>query len=189
MARKLDALYTEKYSIEIFCGGRVGSRSESALIRCRDKTAFIHNGANGTVYFRRGDARNLNFIPNESIDLICTHPPYADIIRYSENNPADLSHLSVPLFLDEMRFVAQEGFRVLKPHRHCVILMGDLRKKGYIVPLGFEVMRVFNEAGFRTKEIIFKEQHNCRSTGYWRANSSRKSFLLIAHEYLFVFDK
>ena len=163
--------------------------NENALLCCRDKTSFVHDGANGRVYFRRGDARNLNFIPNESIDLICTHPPYADIIRYSENNPEDLSHLSVPLFLDEMRRVAQESFRVLKPDRYCAILIGDLRKKGYIVPLGFEVMRLFYEVGFRTKEIIFKEQHNCRSTEYWRANSSRKSFLLIAHEYLFVFDK
>lgn len=163
--------------------------NENALLQCRDKTAFTHAGANGIVYLRRGDARNLKFIPNESIDLICTHPPYADIIRYSQDNPEDLSHLSVPLFLEEMRSVAQECFRVLKPHRYCAILIGDLRKKGHIVPLGFEVMRLFNEVGFKTKEIIFKEQHNCRSTGYWKVNSSRKSFLLIAHEYLFVFDK
>ena len=163
--------------------------NESALLQCRDKTAFTCSGANGNVYLRRGDARNLNFIPSESIDLICTHPPYADIIRYSQNNPEDLSCLGVPLFLEEMRCVAQECFRVLKPHRYCAILMGDLRKRGHIMPLGFEVMRLFNDVGFKTKEIIFKEQHNCHSTGYWRANSSRKSFLLIAHEYLFVFDK
>jgi hypothetical protein len=30
-----------------------------------------------------GDARNLSFINNNSIDLICAHPPYADIINYS----------------------------------------------------------------------------------------------------------
>lgn len=163
--------------------------NEDALLRCREKTAFTHVGANGSVYLKRGDARNLSFIPSEGIDLICTHPPYADIIRYSQNNPEDLSRLSVPLFLAGMKRVAQESFRVLKPHKYCAILMGDLRKKGYIVPLGFEVMRLFNDVGFKTKEIIFKEQHNCRSTGYWQANSSRKSFLLIAHEYLFVFDK
>ena len=163
--------------------------NESALLQCRAKTAFTYLGANGIVYLRRGDARNLNFIPSESIDLICTHPPYADIIRYSPNNSEDLSCLSVPLFLEEMRLVAQESFRVLRPHKYCAILMGDLRKRGHIFPLGFEVMRLFNDAGFKTKEIILKEQHNCRSTEYWKANSSRKNFLLIAHEYLFVFDK
>ena len=163
--------------------------NESALLQCRAKTAFTYLGANGIVYLRRGDARNLNFIPSESIDLICTHPPYADIIRYSPNNSEDLSCLSVPLFLEEMRLVAQESFRVLRPHKYCAILMGDLRKRGHIFPLGFEVMRLFNDVGFKTKEIILKEQHNCHSTEYWSTNSSRKSFLLIAHEYLFVFDK
>lgn len=163
--------------------------NKDALVCCRNKTSFTHDGANGAVYIKRGDAKNLNFIPNDSIDLICTHPPYANIIRYSEDNPEDLSRLSVPLFLDAMQLVAQESFRVLKPHRYCTVLMGDLRQKGYIFPLGFEVMRRFNDAGFKTKEIIFKEQHNCRSTEYWKENSSRKSFLLIAHEYLFVFDK
>src|SRR5699024_10024164 len=38
-----------------------------------------------------GDARNLNFINDNTIDLICTHPPYANIIKYSKNNKRDLS--------------------------------------------------------------------------------------------------
>jgi len=39
------------------------------------------------------------------------------------------------------------------------------------------------------KEIIVKEQHNCRATGFWKTNSLKYNFLLIAHEYLFVFKK
>lgn len=175
---------------KLLCRNIIGvDVNKTALLRCREKTMFTHKRADGTVYLRWGDARNLNFIPKESIDLICTHPPYANIIRYSEDIPDDLSRLSIPSFLEEMRRVAQESFRVLKPHRYCAVLMGDLRKKGHVIPLGFEVMRLFNEVGFNTKEIILKEQHNCRSTGYWQSNSSRKNFLLLAHEYLFVFDK
>ena len=30
------------------------------------------------IYLKKGDARKLDFIPNESIDLACLHPPYAD---------------------------------------------------------------------------------------------------------------
>ena len=40
--------------------------------------------AKGKIYIKKGDARNLDFVPDESIDLICTHPPYADIIKYSD---------------------------------------------------------------------------------------------------------
>lgn len=92
-------------------------------------------------------------------------------------------------FLIEMEKVALESYRVLKKDKFCAILMGDTRQKGHIVPMSFEVMKIFEKAGFRTKEIIIKEQHNCRATGFWKTNSVKYNFLLIAHEYLFVFKK
>ena len=66
-------------------------------------------------------------------------------------------------------------------------MMGDIRKFGKVVPLGFRVMECFLQAGFVNKEIIIKEQHNCRSTEYWKKQNN--NFLLLAHEYIFVFQK
>lgn len=159
-----------------------------ALERCRAKTNFQRDNC-GKVYIKKGDARNLNFIPNESIDFICTHPPYANIIKYSEDLKDDLSRFKIPQFLKEMNNVAKESYRVLKNDKFCAILMGDTRIKGNIQPLSFEVMKIFQEQGFIIKEIIIKEQHNCKSTEYWKANSLKYNFLLIAHEYLFIFKK
>ena len=88
-----------------------------------------------------------------------------------------------------MRKVAAESYRVLKKDKFCAILIGDTRQKGNIIPLGFGVMEVFKEAGFKLKEIIIKEQHNCKATGFWKTNSIKYNFLLIAHEYLFIFRK
>ncbi len=136
----------------------------------------------------QGDARALN-IANDSIDLICTHPPYADIIHYSEDIDGDLSLFSIKPFLAEMGKVADECHRVLKKEKYCAILMGDTRKKGMVQPLAFETMWVFELAGFKLKEIIIKEQHNCKATGFWKTNSIKNNFLLLAHEYLFVFKK
>ena len=48
-------------------------------------------------------------------------------------------------------------------------------------------LQKFVDAGFRLKEIIIKEQHNCKSTGYWEKQNN--NFLLLAHEYIFVFEK
>ena len=134
------------------------------------------------------DARNLPLNDN-SVDLICAHPPYADIIHYSENIAGDLSLMPIKDFLFEMGKVADECRRVLKKGKFCAILMGDMRKKGMVQPLAFETMRVFELAGFKTKEIIIKEQHNCKATGYWKANSIKFNFLLLAHEYLLVLKK
>ena len=88
-----------------------------------------------------------------------------------------------------MKTVASESYRVLKKDKFCAILMGDTREKGHMIPMSFEVMHIFENAGFKLKEIIIKEQHNCRATGYWKTNSVKYNFLLIAHEYLFVFRK
>lgn len=165
--------------------------NDIALERCREKTAFEHEGADGRVEIRKADARNLGFIKDESIDLICTHPPYANIIHYSEGQdiPEDLSNCTVNEFYKQMESVASESFRVLKKGKFCAILMGDTRQKGHMIPMSFEVMRIFENAGFKLKELIIKEQHNCKATGYWKTNSVKYNFLLIAHEYLFVFKK
>lgn len=163
--------------------------NETALARCREKINFEHSGANGKVYLYKGDARTLDFIKDSSIDLICTHPPYADIIKYSEDIEADLSHLKVKDFLVAMRDVAAESYRVLKKDKFCAVLMGDTRQKGHMIPMSFEVMKLFQSAGFKLKELVIKEQHNCKATGYWKTNSVKYNFLLIAHEYLFIFRK
>lgn len=167
--------------------------NEVALERCRNKIDFVRDGANGEVSIYKGDARCLDFIDDGSIDLICTHPPYADMIKYSKDLeldiPEDLSNLEIKDFIEQMKSVATESFRVLKKGKFCAVLMGDTRKKGHIIPMSFDVMKVFEEAGFKTKEVIVKEQHNCRATGYWKTASIKYNFLLIAHEFLFIFRK
>ena len=94
---------------------------------------------------------NLSFIRDESIDLICTHPPYADIIRYSKEIPGDISHLKYEEFLKELEQVAREAYRVLKKRGICAFMIGDIRKKGYVVPLGMNSMQKFVNAGFKAK--------------------------------------
>lgn len=163
--------------------------NDVALNRCKEKVDFKHMGADGKVFLKKGDARNLDFISDNSIDLICTHPPYANIIEYSEDIEEDLSRLKIKDFLEEMKKVASESYRVLKKDKFCEVLIGDTRQKGHMIPLSFYVMQVFEEAGFKMKEMIIKEQHNCKATGFWKTNSIKYNFLLIAHEHLFIFRK
>lgn len=136
-----------------------------------------------------GDARNLEGIGDSTIDLICAHPPYAGIINYSSAIQGDLSALEIEAFLGEMRKVAQESFRVLKPGRKCAILIGDTRKRKHVVPIGFRLIQVFLDTGFRLKELVIKRQHNCKTTGFWKEKSVLYNFLLLAHEYLPIFEK
>lgn len=139
------------------------------------------------IFTRNGNATDLHFIKDSRIDFICTHPPYANIIKYSKGIEGDISLLDVEKFLTEMQKVADESYRVLKKEKMCAVMIGDVRKYGKVIPLGFRMMECFLQAGFTNKEIVIKEQHNCRSTDYWE--KQKNNFLLLAHEYIFVFQK
>ncbi len=138
-----------------------------------------------------GDARDLSFLKDDSFDLILTHPPYMNIIKYSEGRIAeDLSNIgSLPKFCDEIQIIAKELFRVLKPNKYCAILIGETRRGKHMVPLAFNVMARFLKAGFILKEDIIKVQHHCKFTERWRWKAKKDKFYLIMHEHLFVFRK
>lgn len=137
----------------------------------------------------RADSTNLKgIVPDKCIDLIFAHPPYVNIIEYSKNIKEDLSRLEINEFLEQMKLFSKECFRILKKDKYCTVLIGDIRKKKNVIPLGFYIMNIFIETGFTLKEIIIKEQHNCKKTDYWSKNKTR-DFYLLAHEYIFVLKK
>ena len=139
-----------------------------------------------------GDARNLDLIPDESVDLIATHPPYANIIAYSKGNTidGDLSRFrSLDDYLDAMTEVAMECYRVLKPGRHCAILVGDTRRHKHYVPIAFRVMERFLQVGFILREDVIKVQWKMKSTRERWQRQAERDFLLIYHEHLFIFRK
>jgi len=146
---------------------------------------------NPKIVVELNDARDLSILKDNTIDLILNHPPYVDIIKYSEKTiKEDLSNIhELDEFCDEIEKVAKEFFRVLKPNKYCAILIGDTRRKKMYQPLAFKVMERFLKVGFELKEDIIKHQHNCKATGFWVNKSKDHNFLLIMHEHLFVFKK
>jgi len=138
----------------------------------------------------RGDARKLP-LKDCSIDFICGQPPYGDAIKYTYNVQGDLSHIhQLDRFYEEMRFAATELHRVLRKGKYCTILIGDIRRKKRIVPLGLNVMDRFLESEFALEEIIIKKQNQERSTWNFYSNKDENELRFrIEHEYLFIFRK
>lgn len=146
-------------------------------------------GAGAESMIVAGDAMHMTGVRSRSIDLICTHPPYAEIIKYSEGMEADLSSFNADRYLEGMRGVASECLRVLKPSGRCAILVGDKRKQKRVVPLGFSVIQGYLDNGFQLEELIIKRQFNTRTSGLWYNKAIKWKFLLMAHEYLPVFSR
>jgi len=169
--------------------------NEDAIMLTRDRLQFSSlndNFLEQKTYV--GDARHMNFLNDNSIDLIATHPPYVNIIPYTKNSnknvDGDLSKIhSLDEFCGEMGKVAKEFYRVLKPNRYCAILIGDTRRHKHVVPVSFRIMQVFLNNGFVLKEDIIKVQHNTKMASVWSKKSVQSNFLLLMHEHLFVFRK
>jgi DNA modification methylase len=161
-----------------------------ALDRTKKALDFIVDNKSWQKGFK-WDSRKLHKLQDESIDLVLTHPPYVDIIKYSEGELVeDLSNIKdIDKFCDEIEKVASEFYRVLKPGKFCAILMGDTRRNKMYQPLAYKVMDRFLKAGFLLKEDIIKRQFNCKATGFWVNKSKDANFLLIMHEHLFIFQK
>lgn len=159
------------------------------IVKDRLKIPNIENELPKTSHqVSTGDARNLSMIKDESIDLIATHPPYANIIKYSESIDGDLSRMDTNEFFKEFHKAIKEYLRVLKNGKYCAILVGDTHYKGHYVPLANRMMLQFLDAGFLLKEDVIKVEWNCQSDFYlyWYRNNN---FLLTAHEHLYIFKK
>ena len=157
-----------------------------ALSLSKTNLSFQSN-SKSQIFLKKGNAASLTCIKDNRIDFICTHPPYSDIIPYSLDIAGDISLCNEQEFIIAMNKVAEESFRVLKKGKYCAVMIGDKRNHGNVIPLGFQILTCFLETGFVLKEIIIKVQHNCRATPKWQ--DKNKSFLMLAHEYIFVFNK
>ena len=160
----------------------------------RDLLSYTKGREEGVkVWYRvfHGDARKLDKIPDSSIDLVATHPPYLNIIEYGEKKvEGDLSMTkSLEEYLTLFKQVAREIYRVLKPGGVLGILVGDTRIKKHYVPITHYVLLTLLDVGFILKEEVIKIQHKMKTTReVWRKLKER-DFLLIYHEKLFILEK
>jgi hypothetical protein len=115
--------------------------------------------------------------------LLVLHPPYHDIIQFSER-PDDLSNTpTLDGFLDLFETVARRGFDLLEPGRFAALVIGDKYTKGELIPLGFYCMERMQRAGFRVKGIVVKniagnEVGKGRDSNLWRYRALAGGYFL-----------
>ncbi len=126
--------------------------------------------------------------------LAILHPPYADIIKFSELE-SDLSNASsTEAFLDSFELVARNAYDTLHDGRFAVLVIGDKYAAGQLDPLGFKCMQRMNDVGFKTKSIIVKniegnEKAKGKDNNLWRYRALAGGFYIFKHEYVMVFFK
>ena len=129
----------------------------------------------------------------KSVQLLIMHPPYFDIIKFS-NHPRDLSNAaSVDQFLRMINTIVDNTSAILDKGRYFVLVIGDKYSRGEWIPLGFLTMNEILRKDFSLKSIIvknFEETAGKRNQKeLWRYRALVGGFNIFKHEYIFVFKK
>lgn len=126
----------------------------------------------------QGDAREFPYIPDESVHLVVTSPPYWNLKRYNDS-PRQMGHISdYDRFLEELNKVWNEVYRVLVPGGRLVCVVGDVclsRKKNngrhVVVPLHGDICVACRKIGFDNLNPII--WHKISNASYEVSNGSK----------------
>ncbi len=103
---------------------------------------------------RQGDARNLEWLPDESVHLVCTSPPYGSLREYPARSGQLGNITDYDRFLDELDRAWRECLRILVPGGRIACVVGDIcisRREGkrhHVLPLSADIQVRARSLGF-----------------------------------------
>lgn len=149
----------------------------------------IINGDSTEIDF----ASRLKKVGCRSVQFLILHPPYWDIIKFS-NKKNDLSNAgSIEEFLRMFGKVIDNTLPVLDSGRYAAVIIGDKYESGEWIPLGFYTMQEMIKRGYKLKSTIIKnfDQTTAKRNQkeLWRYRALAGGFYIFKHEYIFLFRK
>lgn len=146
-----------------------------------------------------GDSRNLSHIPDKSVHLIITSPPYWQLKDYGSSNQIGF-HDSYECYINNLNMVWSECNRVLHDGCRLCINIGDqfARSVYYgrykVIPIRTEIIRFCETLGMDYMgAIIWQKQTTMNTSGGGAVMGSfpypRNGILKIDYEFILVFKK
>lgn len=146
-----------------------------------------------------GDSRTVDYrsvlkeLDVKSVQFLMLHPPYHDIIQFSDDERCLSNANGLGGFLDAFSEVAANGLSVLDKGRYLAVVIGDKYSGSEWIPLGFKCMQVMEKLGCSLKSIVvknFEATAGKRQTSeLWRYRALAGGFYVFKHEYIFVMQK
>lgn len=138
--------------------------------------------------------KDLQAMNISKTDFLIAHPPYLDIIHFT-NKAEDLSNISdLNTFLDKLTLAISNALDFLDTGKYFAIVMGDIYKNSEVIPLGFYTMNAIKKTfNVKLKGIIVKNIEGNRGKlgvyNIWKYRALKSDYFLFKHEYIFVFKK
>ncbi|MCQ2789632.1 MAG: site-specific DNA-methyltransferase [bacterium] len=136
----------------------------------------------------------LDIMGEKQAQFLILHPPYDDIIKFSDKKE-DLSNCeTTEQFYDMFEKVAKNGYDLLEKGRFAALIIGNSYKHSQEIPLAFKCMERMANLGFVLKATIVKDiQGNERAKGrtanLWRYRALAGGYYIFNHEYIFIMQK
>lgn len=129
----------------------------------------------------------------ENVQFIIYHPPYWDIIKFSDDNN-DLSNSpTLEDFIENFKKVSRNTLPLLEKGRYCAVVIGDKYANRQIIPLGFYCMQAMQQQKLTLKATIVKNfeetKGKANQKALWRRRALQNGLYIFKHEYIFIFKK
>ena len=173
--------------------------SRKVLDQTKKNIAKEENPNNVKLEFINSDSASvdlkntLSILDIKSFQFQIFHPPYWDIIKFSDSK-SDLSNTkSIEDFLKGFGKVLDNCLPHLDKKRFAAVVISDKYSGGEWIPLGFYVMQEFLKRGMILKSTIVKnfEETTAKRNQkeLWRYRALAGGFYVFKHEYIFIFQK
>lgn len=146
-----------------------------------------------------GDSREMNLIPDESVHLVITSPPYWQLKDYGTENQIGF-HDSYENYINNLNLVWSESFRVLhKGCRLCINIGDQFARSVYygrykVIPIRTEIIKFCESLGMDYMgAVIWQKQTTMNTTGGGAIMGSfpypRNGILKVDYEFILIFKK
>lgn len=146
-----------------------------------------------------GDSKtiNINLILNEygisKVQFVILHPPYWDIIKFSDSKEDISNCKTLDDFILSFDKVVKNTIQYLEKNRYCALVIGDKYSNSQLIPLGFICLNVMQENGLLLKAIITKNigetEGKANNHSIWRYRALASDYYVFKHEYIMIFKK
>lgn len=137
--------------------------------------------------------RILDMYKIKNVQFILYHPPYWDIIKFSELENDLSNSQTLDEFINNFRQVVRNTSAILEKGRYCAVVIGDKYANSQLIPLGFYCMQAMQEEGLTLKATIVKNfeetKGKANQKALWRQRALKNGLYLFKHEYIFVLKK
>lgn len=166
-------------------------QQENVLINGIDNVLV---GDSSSVDLAEKLGKKLSYFGSEFVQFIIMHPPYHNIVKFSDN-VADLSNCEdTDIFLERFLSVYSNIIPFLAKDRYLAVVIGDIYANSEWVPLqNLVTTGLLSTGDLRLKSIIVKNMINNRAKRnqehLWRYRALANGFYIFKHEYIVLFQK